>query len=69
MKYSHIAKPLVVGTSDACRLLGCGKSTLFETLLPELDSYMQGSRRMISVASIERLVAKRLAASDKKETA
>jgi hypothetical protein len=54
-------KPLVVSTAEACVLLGCGKTTLFEHLLPELDSYLEGSKRMITVESIEKLIARRLA--------
>jgi hypothetical protein len=60
MKNPNI-KPMVVGTTQACILLGCGKTRLFENILPELDSYLEGSKRMITVESIEKLIERRLA--------
>jgi len=41
-------------------MLGCGKTKLYEDLLPELDSYLEGTKRMITVASIAALIEKRL---------
>ena len=55
----HI-KPLVVSPREACRMLGCGLTRLYE-ILPELESYLDGKVRRITVDSIEQRVARKLA--------
>jgi len=55
--------PLVVSPAQAQQMLNCGSSYFYEELLPQLDSYLEGDRRKVTVQSIERLVAKRLAES------
>jgi hypothetical protein len=57
-------KPLVVGMNKAEALLDCGHDQLYELIRAgELDSYIEGTRRKITMASIEALIAKRLAAT------
>ena len=54
--------PFVVNMRRARALLDCGNDRLYELIhAGELDSYTEGHRRKITMASIERLVAKRLA--------
>jgi hypothetical protein len=55
-------KPLVVSMIKAGFLLDCGHDQIYDLLRAgELDSYVEGTRRKVTMASIERLVAKRLA--------
>lgn len=61
MRKPKATKPLVVGAGHAQAMLDTGRSYFYEALLPQLDSYLEGSRRKVTVESIERLVAKRLA--------
>src|SRR5215470_14907146 len=57
-------KPLVVGMNKAQALLDCGHDQLYDLIRAgELDSYVEGTRRKITMASIERLITKRLAAT------
>ena len=57
------ARPLVVRPSVARRLLGnIGSMKLWELINSgELDSYLDGRRRFITVESIERRIARKLA--------
>lgn len=64
------AEPLVVSPRDACRLLSVGNSYLYRLLNDgELDSYLDGRVRRITVASIQRYVQRRLAQSTPAHTA
>jgi len=57
-------KPLVVGMAKAKVLLDCSNDQLYDLIKAgELDSYVEATRRKITTASIERLIAKRLAAN------
>jgi excisionase family DNA binding protein len=57
--------PLVVKPRDACRLLSCGITRLYELLAAgELDSFMDGRSRKITTKSIHSYVAKRLQSVD-----
>jgi hypothetical protein len=57
-------KPLVVGMAAAEILLDSGIDKLYELIKGgELESYLEGNRRKITTASIERLIEKRLAAA------
>ncbi len=57
-------KPLVVGMSTAQALLDTGLDSLYQLIKArELDSYLEGKRRKITMESIERLIEKRLAAA------
>jgi hypothetical protein len=57
-------KPLVVGVARARILLDTGLDSIYDLIKAgELDSYLEGRRRKITVASIERLIRKRLAAN------
>jgi excisionase family DNA binding protein len=59
---------LLVKPSDACRLLGCGRTRLYQLLnAGELDSFKDGRSRKITVASIHRFVERRLDASVRSE--
>ena len=62
--------PLSVRPTEACRLLGCGLTYLYMTLIAngELDSYTEGRSRLITMSSIQRLQAKRLAEPDAGKT-
>jgi hypothetical protein len=57
-------KPLVVGVSKAKVLLDCSRDRIYSFIKSgELESYVEGTRRKITMASIERLIAGRLAAN------
>jgi hypothetical protein len=57
-------KPLVVGMAKAEALLDTGPDSLYELIKAgELESYLEGKRRKITMYSIERLIQKRLAAA------
>jgi hypothetical protein len=57
-------KPFVVSMAKAGFLLDCGHDQVYALIKArELDSYTEGPRRKILMASIERLIAKRLAAT------
>ena len=54
-------RPLVVGTTEARRLGGWGKTKIFELIADgELESYLEGRVRRITLASIERRIARKL---------
>lgn len=56
--------PLVVKPRDAWRMLGCGNTRGYELLAAgELDSFLDGRSRKITVASIHAYIARRLAAT------
>jgi hypothetical protein len=56
--------PLVVNMSRARALLDCGNDRLYDLIhAGELDSYTEGHRRKVTMASIKRLIAKCLAAN------
>jgi hypothetical protein len=60
-------KPLVVRPREAWALLGCGHSRGYQLLdRGELESFVDGSARWITVQSIERYIARRLAAPKRK---
>jgi hypothetical protein len=53
---------LLVGPRRACYLLDCGPTHLYELIgKGEIESFLDGRSRKIVVASIHRLIAKRLA--------
>jgi hypothetical protein len=55
-------KALVVGMAKAKALLDTGTDSIYNLIKTgQLDSYLEGRRRKITVASIERLIQKRLA--------
>jgi hypothetical protein len=57
-------KPLVVGVGKAKVLLDCSHDQIYELLKAgDLASYIERNRRKITMASIEALIAKRLAAT------
>jgi hypothetical protein len=52
---------LVVKPKDACRMLNCGNTRLYELLgVGKLDSFLDGRSRKITVESIHRYIACRL---------
>ena len=54
-------RPLVVGTAEARRLGGWGKTKIFELIAAgELDSYLDGRVRRITLASIEARIQRKL---------
>ena len=54
---------LVVKPGQACILLNCGRTRLYELLAAgELDSFRDGRARKITVASIHGYIERRLAA-------
>jgi excisionase family DNA binding protein len=58
------ARPLVVRVDDACRMLGFGRDKIYHLIKSrELDSYFDGLARKITTASIEKYVARQLAAA------
>jgi hypothetical protein len=64
-------RPLVVGTAEARRLGGWGKTKIFELITAgELDSYLDGRVRRITTASIEARIQRKLReAQEQKATA
>ena len=56
-------EPLVVSPRRARQMLDLG-NTRFYQVLPELDSYLDGRSRKITVASIKSYIARRVAASN-----
>jgi hypothetical protein len=42
-------------------MIGCGKSKGYEEILPQLESFLDGNCRQITVASIKAYVARKLA--------
>jgi hypothetical protein len=61
---SATEKPFVVGMAKAGFLLECGDDQLYDLIKAgDLDSYIEGNRRKITTASIERLIQQRLAAA------
>jgi hypothetical protein len=60
-KPSSNVRPLVVGTTEARRLGGWGKTKIFELIAAgELDSYLDGRVRRITLASIEARIQRKL---------
>ena len=54
-------KPLVVGTAEAGRLGGWGKTKTFKLIAAgELDSYLDGPVRRITVESIEERIRRKM---------
>jgi hypothetical protein len=54
-------KPLVVGLATARVKLDCGIDKLYDLIKArELDSFLDGNRRKITMESIERLIQRRL---------
>jgi len=59
---ADVPGPLVVKPRIACRLLDCGNTRLYELLAAgELQSFLDGRSRKITIASIEAYIARRLA--------
>jgi excisionase family DNA binding protein len=55
-------EPMVVRPKQACILLGCGLTYLFDLLKKgELESYRDGRSRLITLASIKARIARKLA--------
>jgi hypothetical protein len=53
--------PLVVGMAKAGFLLDCGRDHLYDLIhAGELESFLQGARRKITMRSLQALIAKRL---------
>jgi len=60
-KPSINARPLVVGTAEAGRLGGWGKTKVFKLIAAgELDSFLDGRVRRITVESIEARIQRKL---------
>ena len=56
--------PLVVKPKTACRMGGWGRTCLRDLIdKGELESYRDGRSRLITVASIERYITRKLAAA------
>jgi hypothetical protein len=59
-------RPLVAGMAKAKVMLDCGADTLYDLIKAgELDSYLEGKFRKITMASIARHIENRLAAGGK----
>ena len=69
-KRSINVRPLVVGTAEAGRLGGWGKTKIFELIAAgELDSYLDGRVRRITMASIEARIQRKLQEAKQQATA
>ncbi len=61
---STAVRPLIVKPRDACSLLSCGITRLYNLLKDgELVSFLDGKSRKITTASIEAYIARRLEAA------
>jgi excisionase family DNA binding protein len=59
---STFSDPLVVKPREACRLLACGRTRLYELIsAKEIDSFTDGGSRKITTASIHKYVERQLA--------
>ena len=57
-----VPKPLVVRFGDMCRMLGIGTTKGYELINSgEVESYLDGSARMVVVASLEAYVERKRA--------
>jgi excisionase family DNA binding protein len=57
-----VIAPLAVKPRLACQMLSCGTTRLYELLgVGELEHYRDGRSRLITVASIEAYVARKIA--------
>ena len=53
--------PLVVKPARACQMLSCGRTRLYQLLAAkELDSFVDGGSRKVTVASIHRYIERQL---------
>jgi hypothetical protein len=60
----HHPEPLVVRPRDAWRMLGCGNTRGYALLAAgELETFLDGRARKITVASIHSYIARKLAAA------
>ena len=58
---SRHSDALIVKPRTACRLLSVGNTRLYELInTGQLDSFLDGRSRKITVASIERYISRRL---------
>jgi excisionase family DNA binding protein len=54
-------EPLIVKPREACRLLGCSNTRLYELIgARELDSFLDGRSRKITVESIHQYIFRRI---------
>ena len=59
---SRYSDAIIVKPRTACRLLSVGNTRLYQLIKTgELDSFLDGRSRKITVASIERYISRRLA--------
>lgn len=64
LPHESFSKPLAVSPRAACKLLSIGLTRLYEIMnAGELDSFHVGRSRRVTVASIDRFIQRRLAAS------
>jgi hypothetical protein len=60
-KHPTQIEPLAVGTRGAGRMGGWGKTKTFELIAAgELESYLDGSKRMVTTASIRARIERKL---------
>jgi excisionase family DNA binding protein len=60
--YDPAVAPLAVKPKAACRMLSCGVTRLYELLAAdELEGYRDGRSRLITVASIEGYIRRKIA--------
>ena len=60
-KLTETIEPYVVSTTEARRLGGWGKTKLFDLIAKgELESFLDGSRRRVTTASIHAFIQKKL---------
>jgi hypothetical protein len=55
--------PLVVKPRTACLMLACSHKRLYQMLNRQLESFLNGRSRLITIASIRDLIARGLAES------
>ena len=61
---SKVSEALVVKPARACQMLSCGRTRLYQLIAAkELDSFLDGGARKITIASIHRYIERQLAAA------
>jgi hypothetical protein len=57
-------EPVAVAILDACHMIGCGRTMLYELMAAgEVDAITIGRRRLVTTASIRAMIDRRVAAA------
>jgi hypothetical protein len=67
-KFSPELQPVLTNPKVARRMLDCGSTHFYGKVLPELDSFLDGRSRKITVESIYRYIARQLSKTENEST-